>query len=174
MLNIKNNINQKIDLANEQGMSQVFGLAAQQHHNAFIKFYDMISLLKPARILEIGTALGGFTEFLYLITKDLEINCKILSYDINEHPWYKDIINKGVDIRVENIFFNNYTEINPFVIDFIQQEGLTIVLCDGGNKIQEFNILSTYLKNNDIIMAHDYAISNEYFNSNIKNKTFTI
>jgi hypothetical protein len=29
-------------------------------------------------------------------------------------------------------------------------------LCDGGNKIKEFNTFSKHLKYNDVIMAHDY------------------
>ena len=58
----------------------------------------------------------------------------------------------------------------PEVKDFIQSTGNTIVLCDGGNKIAEFNILSEFLKSGDIILAHDYAFDNATFRSEIKGK----
>jgi predicted O-methyltransferase YrrM len=160
----------KIDLDNNNGLSQIMGLAAQQHHDAFFVFYETLKIIRPSNILEIGTALGGFTEFLCLACKELKIDCKILSYDISDRPWYTDIEKQGATIKVENIFSNDYTEIEQEPIDFIKRDGITLVLCDGGNKIKEFNILSDYLKENDIIMAHDYAFNIEYFNSNIKNK----
>lgn len=69
-----------------------------------------------------------------------------------------------------DIFHTNYSTIDQDVIDFIRQPGLTIVLCDGGNKIHEFNLLNNYIKPNDIIMAHDYAPSREYFQEHMKNK----
>jgi hypothetical protein len=169
MINAEN-INKKIDLDNNDGLSQVMGLAAQQHHEAFFVFYDVLKMIRPSNILEIGTALGGFTEFLCLACKDLNIDCKILSYDINNRSWYNEIEQKGATIKVENIFFNDYTEVKQEAIDFIKNDGLTLVLCDGGNKIGEFNILSKFLKENDIIMAHDYASSIEYFNSEIRGK----
>ena len=44
------------------------------------------------------------------------------------------------------------------------------MLCDGGSKKNEFRILSDYLKVGDVIMAHDYAPNEEYFQEHINNK----
>jgi len=55
-------------------------------------------------------------------------------------------------------------------MNFIQQEGVTIVLCDGGYKIGEFNILSKYIKPEDFILAHDYASTDEFFDEYINMK----
>jgi hypothetical protein len=90
--------------------------------------------------------------------------------DINEYPWYPEMIEQGVDIKIENVFSENYDSVSQYIIDFIQSEGTTIVLCDGGNKKLEFNILSNYLKENDFILGHDYSIDKEYFEKNINNK----
>ena len=84
--------------------------------------------------------------------------------------WYKDMIQNGIDVRVENIFDSNYQSVKQEVIDFIQQDGVTLVLCDGGNKVGEFNILSNYIKQNDFIMAHDYIDTRENFNQNYYEK----
>jgi hypothetical protein len=99
--------------------------------------------------------------------KKLSLNCHILSYDINEQGWYKDMISEGIDVRVENVFNLHYTEVKQEVIDFIQQDGITLILCDGGSKIHEFNLLSNYMKQGDYIMAHDYSQDKETFEKDV-------
>lgn len=159
----------KIDLENDNGLSSIDNHAAQQHHAVYEKFYSLLQETKPSRILEIGTALGGFTAFLGLATKELGLDTKIRSYDISDKPWYDELRTSGIDIFLADIF-HNYTSVDQDAIDFIRQPGLTMVLCDGGNKIHEFNLLGHYIKPNDIIMAHDYSESTEYFYEHIKNK----
>jgi hypothetical protein len=85
-------------------------------------------------------------------------------------PWYRDIRNEGIDIRVQNVFSENFEDVDDFIKEFITGEGTTIVLCDGGNKVGEFNILSNFIKEGDYILAHDYAENLEVFNEKIKNK----
>ena len=80
------------------------------------------------------------------------------------------MIEKGIDVRVENIFNEDWSGVKQDVIDFVQQDGLTIVLCDGGWKIGEFKIFSKLIKDGDYILAHDYSISKEIYESEIKDK----
>jgi hypothetical protein len=167
-MNIQENITKFTDLTKNDSLSAFRGHTAQQSHNAYQVFYDFISEVKPVRILEIGTALGGFTEFLKIITDELNLNTKILSYDISERPWYNQMIEKGIDVRVENIFNEDWTGVKQDVVDFVQQDGLTIVLCDGGWKIGEFKIFSKLIK--DFILAHDYSFSKEIYELEIKDK----
>lgn len=169
-MEIENNITRFIDLEHNDSLSGFKGLAAQQHHNVYRVFYDFLNTVKPQRILEIGTALGGFTEFLKLCVDSLSLNTKILSYDIHEHPWYDEIRNKGIDVRVENIFNQDWSAVNDDVVKFIQQEGVTIVLCDGGWKIGEYKIFSKLIKKNDYILVHDYCFDADAFEKEIKNK----
>jgi cephalosporin hydroxylase len=169
-MNIQENITRFTDLTKNDSLSAFKGHTAQQSHNAYQVFYDFISEVKPVRILEIGTALGGFTEFLKIITDELNLNTKILSYDISERPWYNQMIEKGIDVRVEDIFNEDWSGVKQDVVDFIQQDGLTIVLCDGGWKIGEFKIFSKLIKDGDYILAHDYSISKEIYETDIKDK----
>ena len=157
----------KSNLEHNDSISTYDGWGAQQNPNAFEVFYNFLNEIKPLRILEIGTSLGGFTSFLNYATKRLNIPCNILSYDIHFKDWYNDMINEGIDVRVENVFNHHYTEVKHEVIDFIQQDGMTLILCDGGSKIHEFKILSNYMKNNDFIMAHDYSQNKETFKENV-------
>lgn len=169
-MNIQDRITRFTDLVNDDSLSAYEGHTAQQSHNAYQVFYDFIEEVKPKQILEIGTALGGFTEFLFKVCKELNLDTKILSYDIDRKPWYNEMIEKGIDVRVENIFSDDWMSTKQEVIDFIKSDGLTIVLCDGGWKIGEFNLLSNYIKSGDFILAHDFSTTREVYENEIKNK----
>jgi 23S rRNA U2552 (ribose-2'-O)-methylase RlmE/FtsJ len=169
-MNLEEKITKRINLEKNDGLSSFMGMSAQQTHNVYEVFYNFLSEQKPARILEIGTALGGFTQFLKWSLNELELPTYILSYDVIEYNWYKDIIKTGIDIRVKNVFDSNYQTVEEEVINFINQDGTTIVLCDGGYKVGEFNLLAKYLKRGDFIMAHDYGENREIFEEKINRK----
>jgi predicted O-methyltransferase YrrM len=165
----KENITRRSNLEQHDSISCYLGHGAQQNPHAYEAFYNLFNTVKPARILEIGTAMGGFTLSLKLLCNDLKLDTNILTYEINNNN-YNSLREIGIDTRIENIFGDNYSQVKQEVIDYIQQDGVTIILCDGGNKIKEFNLLSNYLKPNDIIMAHDYASNQEFFNENVNMK----
>jgi 23S rRNA U2552 (ribose-2'-O)-methylase RlmE/FtsJ len=167
---IEQNITKFTDLSSNDSLSSFSGHAAQQFHGAYEVFYNFIKEIEPKRILEIGTALGGFTTFLKIVCDELGLETKIRSYDIHRHPWYEDIIKRGIDIRVENIFTENFVDMDNEVKEFIKQDGVTVVLCDGGWKIGEFNLISNYIKKGDFILAHDYAENREIFEEKINTK----
>jgi cephalosporin hydroxylase len=169
-MNFNEEITKKVNLIMNDGLSSYMGMASQQNHNVYEVFYNFLNEIKPKRIIEIGTALGGFTQFLKKVSNESQLDINILSYDIHEMTWYRDMIQNGIDVRVENIFDSNYQSVKQEVIDFIQQDGVTLVLCDGGNKVGEFNILSDYIKEGDFIMAHDYVDTRENFNENYYEK----
>jgi cephalosporin hydroxylase len=169
-MNIQENITRLTNLEENDSLSAFKGNTAQQFHGAYEVFYEFLKQVRPNQILEIGTALGGFTEFLKIITDELNLNTKILSYDISEREWYHQMIEKGIDVRVENIFNEDWSGVKQEVVDFVQQEGTTIVLCDGGWKIGEFKIFSKLIKEGDYILAHDYSYSKEVYESEIKDK----
>lgn len=163
-------ITKRVDLMKKDSVSCVFGtMRAQQHHDAYGVFYSLIKNTRPKRILEIGTAQGGFICFLKLCIDNLGINADVRSYDIKNKKQYKDLRELGIDVRVENIFYQNYTSCDRTVVEYIQRDGTTVILCDGGNKIEEFKLLSKHIKVGDFILAHDYADSEKTFYSKIKN-----
>ena len=167
-----NNITKTSDLENNNSLSRYKHYVAQQNHYAYECFYNLLERVRPIRILEIGTALGGFTAFLKHACDDLELNVHIRSYDIHITPSKEELVRNGVDFRQENIFTSDYKSLeNSEIIEFIQSDGCTIVLCDGGSKINEFRILSEHLKTGDLIMAHDYAYNSEIFLNEI-NKVY--
>lgn len=166
VMEFKKNITRRINLIENQGLSSYKNYTAQQHHDAYEIFYKFLTQLKPKKILEIGTALGGFISFIKESCDNLGLSTVIRTYDVIEYPDYKKMIENGIDVRIENIFNSDYSEVNKDVIDFISSDGVTLVLCDGGNKSGEFNILSNFLKKGDIIMGHDYAPNEIEFQNN--------
>jgi cephalosporin hydroxylase len=169
-MSLENKITRIINLEENDGLSSFMGMTAQQTHEVYEVFYNFLNEVKPVRILEIGTALGGFTQFLKWVSEEINHPIDILSYDIYGRSWYDDMINDGIDVRIEDIFTDNYQKVKQEVINFIQQDGVTVVLCDGGNKIGEFNVLSNFIKSGDFIMAHDYGENKEVFETKINRK----
>jgi hypothetical protein len=155
------------------GHTSYKGYVAQQHNNVFGVFEEFLKEIKPNQILEIGTAGGGFTLFLRDTLNNIGLEkTKIKSFDVLPCNWYDAIRENNIEIILDNIFDYSYQNLEKphMVVPFIQQEGTTLVLCDGGFKIGEFRMLSPFLKVNDFIMAHDYIDTVENFNENYKDK----
>lgn len=171
-MDITNNITKYNNLEIDDSLSGYLGHVAQQSHNVYQIFRDFIEEIKPKKILEIGTALGGFTQFLKLTVDDLKLDCDIMSFDIYERSWYNDMILSGIDVRVENIFNPEFDDCADYVKEYIKNEGVTLVLCDGCCKIKEYNLFSDMIKVGDFIMAHDYCENSEKFQQEIYKKVW--
>jgi len=165
----RNNITERPRLDDDWSLTRYRGHGAQQNPEAFEVFYNFLNDVKPKRILEIGTGIGGFIMSLKLFVDELELDTELRTYDINGSFMYNTLKENGIDNRLENIFYDDGT-INPEVIDYIQQDGITLVLCDGGNKINEFRIFSQHIKVGDFIFAHDYAKDPDYFETHLNRK----
>jgi predicted O-methyltransferase YrrM len=161
------------NLNENQGLITINGLAAQQNQYAPLAFANLLESVRPKRILEIGTSLGGLTEFFRQISQEIDLPLDIVTYDVHRHSWFDDLQAKGVaDYRTKSIWENDVLEngICQESIDFIKQEGTTVVLCDGGSKKHEFASAAKHLKPGDIILAHDYAPNKDVFDAQIDHK----
>lgn len=152
-------------------------LFMSQHKNAQPVFLELLDVIRPSRILEIGTFHGGLTLMLRDTLDNLGLSgCPIRTYDILNQEFLKPLVkDRLVDVFTKNLFNDTYSDFvdnnaKNEVADFIQQDGTTMVLCDGGCKKCEYNLLAPLLKNQDIIMAHDYCPNKEYFNTTMKDK----
>jgi cephalosporin hydroxylase len=160
-------------MASITGCTQYKGLSAQQHIDVFRIFREFIADIKPKRVLEIGTAGGGLTLFLRDTLNELGLKyTKIKTFDVYEQPWYNILKDNDIEVIIDNIFDQSYLNLEKpeKIIPYIQEEGLTLVLCDGGHKIGEFNMIAPYLKTGDFIMAHDYIDTWENYKENYVDK----
>jgi len=127
------------------------GVTIKQVKGIFPLFDSFFVLEKFDNIIEIGTGNGGFSA--YIAMKAKEVNAKFITYDI------KKITNldiKGylkfldVDIRTCNV--NN----DVYIENIIKGKGRCLLLIDGALKSIPFKRFAGMIKENDIIMTHDY------------------
>lgn len=144
-----------------------------QHDDAFRAFEKLLLKILPTRIIEIGTSHGGLTLFLRDLLNKINLsNSLIRTFDVNKFPSHSLLLKSNVEIIYENIFNKDYSDLEKpeLLLDFLDPIGNNLILCDGGNKAREFNLIAPLLHINDIIMAHDYAPDMKYFKENIMNK----
>ena len=148
-----------------------------QHPDTPQTLKKLFETIKPTQVLEIGTLNGGLT----LLIRDLldEVGLKetdLRSYDImetNRHHLKESIKNGSkIDFRIKNIFNDSYNELIEVdeIKELLHRPGPSIIMCDGGSKKDEFKLLSPLLRSGDIIMAHDYCPTSEYFEKNMNNQ----
>jgi len=135
------------------------GIFTQQNKNFYPAFEKLIAQENIIRVLEIGTATGGFIRAVRDLT-----NAEIITYDVLETKHKATLEENNISVNVKSVFDDYET-----VEDYISGKGQVLVLCDGGNKIKEFDVFSKLLKSGDIIMAHDYSYDENLFQAYIKN-----
>lgn len=162
-----------LDDSKVRGHTVYKGFIAQQHDDYHIVMKEFIEQVRPARILEFGTAGGGFILAIRDILNEIGLShVEIMSFEVIDQPFYSKLRDANINIIIENIFDYSYMNLEKpeKIVPYIQQEGITIVFCDGGFKIGEFNNITPYLKNGDFILAHDYADDLEVWEKNYVNK----
>jgi cephalosporin hydroxylase len=156
------------------GFTKYQGLLAHQAPHYLPVWTAFLTDVRPARIVEIGTAEGGFILSLKHAMDGINPQCVVRSYDMNARGPYAELRTKGVDVHLENLFNYNYDDLLPEKRDgitaFIQEPGTTVVICDGGSKTNEFRLLAPLMKDGDFILAHDYAESQAHFYAEISGR----
>lgn len=153
------------------------GLQVLQHLNIEDAFRKLLRAKKPQRIVEIGTEWGGLTLMLQDLLIELGLNGTVIrTYDIKDPKFlleHEDLTD-SIQIIKKDLF-----EYNPFRLreesikeleDFLSDSKNNLILCDGGNKIEEFKVISDIIKEGDVIMAHDYVKDAETFKKDFVNK----
>lgn len=134
------------------------GIFAQQNKNFYSAFEKLFAQENIVRVLEIGTATGGFIRAVRDLT-----DAKIITYDVVETKHKAILEDNNISVNSKSVF-ENYSAVE----DYISEKGQVLVLCDGENKIKEFNVFSKLLKTGDIIMAHDYSYDEPLYRAYIR------
>ena len=167
---MENNIEKKVAL---DAATSYKGFTAQQHPTFYNTLREFLVLARPARVLEIGTAGGGFTLAVRDILNEIGLESSpIKSFEVLDQPQYEELRSNNIEINIENIFDHSYFNLEKpeRIVPYIQDEGTTVVFCDGGHKIGEFNMIAPHIKQGDYILAHDYIDTWENYLENFKGK----
>jgi len=164
------NITETVKDSYSKGWFSIDGIMTQQSLNIVDAFKALFLEKRPGKILEIGSQSGGLTLCLGHILNELNMNnVEIESYDVKDIAGKDYITQKfnNIKFKIENLFSDSYLELNAtkeqYIKDYFNYEKPILVLCDGGSKKNEFNILSKFLRPGDVIMAHDYSPNHQYF-----------
>lgn len=124
----------------------------QQIETAPAAFLHLFGVSQPERIVEIGCGSGLWTMCLAALAGP---RVRIYGYDTREmlRPAIPSVI-----FRVADCW-----EVDEEIRGLIRKPGTTLLLCDGGNKVREFNRFAHLLKSGDVIAAHDYSPSRKEF-----------
>jgi len=137
------------------------------HQNGYVAdvFRALFRTFKPVKVLEIGTADGGLT----ILIRDLLDEAGLKATDL----WTCDpAVRDRPHLMQPGIMYYGVDALNSTVLEYHVKyaEGPALVLCDGGNKPAEFNRYAKFLRSGDVIMAHDYAPTHDYFYDQMNGK----
>ena len=122
------------------------GRRTSQNELAIPSWERVLRKVRFKTFIDIGTYNGNFSYYLLLFCK--ERGAEFYSYDILDHK------NKRIAGHFQKLdVFKNENEIGAL----IRQESISVVFCDGGDKVREVQTFSQYLKPGDIIAVHDYG-----------------
>jgi cephalosporin hydroxylase len=150
----------------------------QQHKNVQDSVKKLLTNVKPARVIEIGTSHGGFTILLRDTLNELDMeHVPLHTFDIQQRVKDASELNdeKNIIFEIRNIF--EYTKAGTVYVlacekvkRYIQEPGPTVIFVDGGNKKAEFACLADYIKSGDVMLAHDYIQDHKTFEESYKDK----
>jgi len=145
----------------KEGGIEFCGLRMSQNQNGPIAVDAVLKTSGPfKRIIEIGTGSGGLSALfaLYAIQQQVQF----VTYDIK--PCRNRVLTAlGVDFRQKSCW-----DAKSEIAAQIQCRSRTLLFCDGGDKVREFNTFAPYLMPGDVIMAHDYAVTREDWNDHLR------
>lgn len=138
-----------------------FGFPMSQNRMALPVWSYAMEKHPPKTIVEIGTNCGGFTCVLAMHA--WRIGCHIHTFDVMDAP--------TTDFRpFSNLLPITFYKMDCFsgvatdrIVQLMKQDGTAYLMCDGGNKVKEFNFFAPLLKSGDVIAAHDYSAREEYW-----------
>lgn len=142
---------------------EFLGFEMLQNRNAVPLWSYLCECLRPSLIIELGTYEGGFACTLAIMAKAFK--ARFITYDHSEynHPKFESWFNLlNVDFRKSDVYAE---ETQSSLKELIQSHACVFVLCDNGNKERELKMLAPWLKAGDLVGAHDYYISAEYWKS---------
>ena len=140
------------------------GIPTMQAKKAFQVFESFFSNEKIELVIEIGTAYGGLSKFLH--DQSQIFGFKFITYDRYKDRLFDKIPNPEFEFRNIDCFSENGKQ---EIIEALLSKK-TLLLCDGGNKKNEFNLFSEYIQHGSYIMAHDYSPDREYFEKEVRGK----
>ncbi|MEZ5285182.1 MAG: WlaTC/HtrL family glycosyltransferase [Vicinamibacterales bacterium] len=156
----------------ERGHTTFFGLPMMQNRHAILAIDRLLRTLEDegrrvARIVELGTGVGGLTVLFHLYAR--VTGARFVTVDRSVHDTAARALFEPLDVDARR---RDVAE--PFAAAEIAREiqgpGITLLVCDGPDKLGDVTRLAPYLKTGDLVMAHDYAASTDTFEQTMRGR----
>lgn len=138
------------------------GFGASQNRIAIPVWSYAFEVVPPKRVIELGSHSGGFITALAVHAHNIGATCYGCDHCFLPNNDYA-LLAAVLGVR----WFSNFDLKDPHNIEIIKtlinEPGTTYVLCDNGNKVDEFNTFAPSLKPGDIIGGHDYKVDESYW-----------
>ena len=121
-----------------------------------IPLWEMLFIRVPtiSRIIEFGTFNGGFSCYLKLCAMRFWV--PLYTFDIR--PFQATKITDALALKDSFSLRDVLTpESEGIISGIIKHNGRSLLYCDGGNKVAEFQMYAKHLKVLDVIGAHDWG-----------------
>lgn len=143
------------------------GILCRQVQGTFPAFDNFFKLNSFDFILEIGTGQGGFS--CYLADKAKSMKAHFLTVDRFHYNRPDNFYYQNINMMVGDVF-------NPIVFEaltaMMPEKKRVLILCDGGDRIKEFCEFAEYLRENDVIMVHDFCDSFDRFDTEFRGRVW--
>lgn len=128
------------------------GIKTAQSPRTFELWEEFLTGIDFKRIIEIGTYKWGMSLFFFLWCKTKQ--AEFFTYDIKFFPMTRVLRELGIKKHFKQV---DVFEEEKEIAELIEKDGITILFCDGGDKVRELNTFSKYLKRGDFIVVHDWG-----------------
>lgn len=131
------------------------GFPMSQNRLAVPSWSYFFEHVPAARVIELGTNCGGFTVCLGIMGKQWDF--QVTTFDTGDNPATGGRLGPWFDFL--GISFYQADVLSEPAIhqisEMIKLPGVTVLACDNGNKIKEWNTYAKALKPGDCLLAHD-------------------
>lgn len=134
------------------------GFPMSQNRYAVPAWSHLFEVVQPRQIVEIGTSVGGMTCLLAIAAK--QMNAMLHTFDINvsiTDETRETLLRIGCGNVKEWVLDALSTTGVGIIRNILRQDGTSVLMCDGGNKVNEVLTYAPLIKSGDIIAAHDYG-----------------
>ncbi|MCA9521121.1 MAG: hypothetical protein KC609_09115 [Myxococcales bacterium] len=157
------------------GWTRCWGLPMMQNRNAPAAFDALFRHIEQsgqrlARIVEIGTGQGGLTVLLQLYCTSVGAELLTYDHDANRMARTAGFDRLGIDLRVRDV---REAFVSAEIAREIQRDGMTLLILDGGDKVDDANRFADHLKPGDLLMVHDYVRSRAHFDESIRGRLWS-
>ncbi len=147
-----------------------FGLKMQQHPQAVVRLNQLLNLIQPKHIVEIGSGNCGLSYLFALYAANT--GGSFVGFDLIDGKHKAMLQRHFGDVAIQRSDVLTDEENVKWVKEALSKlEGRVLLVCDCG-KALEYNLYVPSLKAGDFVITHDFAPDAETFERDIKGRTW--